>query len=79
MERKGEAPVFVKVEDYKDVIDIIELLRSKINEAKETLGNLKEMKNQEDSELERWNATLHEIERKIDNIDKTLLDPQGAW
>ena len=74
-----EAPVFVKIEDYKDILDILELIKNKLNEAKETLGNLNELKNEEDSELELWRSTLNDIERKVENIDRTLLEPEGAW
>lgn len=78
-EKSGEAPVFVKIDDYKDILDILELIKNKLNEARETLGNLNELKNEEDSELELWKSTLNEIERKVENIDRTLLEPEGAW
>jgi predicted nuclease with TOPRIM domain len=78
-EKTGGANVFVKIDEYKDILDILELIKNKLNEAKETLGNLNELKNEEDSELELWNSTLSEIERKVENIDRSLLEPEGAW
>ncbi len=78
-EKSGEAPIFVKIEDYKDILDVLELIRNKLQDARETLGNLNELKNEEDSELELWKTTLHEIERKVDNIDRTLLEPEHTW
>ena len=77
--KSGEAPVFVKIEDYKDIVDILELIKDKLNEAKATLGSLNELKNEEDSELERWKSALNDIERKVEHIDRTLLEPQEAW
>lgn len=79
MERTGEAPVFVKINEYKDILDILELIKTKLNEARETLGNLNELKNEEDAELEIWRTSLDEIERKVENIDRTLLEPEGTW
>lgn len=79
MERTGEAPVFVKINEYKDILDILELIKTKLNEARETLGNLNELKNEEDAELEIWRTSLDEIERKVENIDRTLLEPEGSW
>ena len=50
-----------------------------MNEAKETVGNLNELKNEEDSELELWQSTMQEIERKIENIDRVLLEPESSF
>ncbi|MBS3102713.1 hypothetical protein J4458_04685 [Candidatus Woesearchaeota archaeon] len=79
MKEKSGAPVFVRLEEYKDVIGMLELIKNKLNEAKETLGNLNELKNEEDSELELWQSTMQEIERKIENIDRVLLEPESSF
>jgi len=71
-----QMPVFVKIEDYKDVIDVIDLIRAKIDETKETLLKINELKNQEDAELEHWKNELDDIENKMNYIDKSLFDPQ---
>lgn len=72
-----DAPVFVKIDEYKDVLDITGMVRNKLDEAKSTLGKINELKNQEDSELESWSKALNEIERKIDFIDKALFEPES--
>jgi uncharacterized protein YfkK (UPF0435 family) len=72
-----QAPVFVKIEDYKDVLDILDLVKNKVNEAKRSLHEINEMKNQEDSELAIWSRELDEIERKVEFIDNTLLEPEN--
>jgi len=73
---KEEASVFVKVEDYKDVLDILDLIKDKLGQAKKALGDINELKNEEDSELDLWGSTLNEIERKVHNIDMVLLEPE---
>lgn len=67
------AKVFIKIEDYKDVVDIIGLIKEKIDESKSILGRLEELKNQEDSELDMWNATLENIKNRVDSIDEALF------
>lgn len=67
------AKVFIKIDDYKDVVDIIGLIKEKIDESKAILGRLEELKSQEDSELELWNATLENIKNKVDSIDEALF------
>ena len=70
------AQVFVKISEYKDILDILELIKNRMHEAKVTLGNLNELKKEEDSELEMWNSTINELEKKIENIDSSLLEPE---
>ena len=70
-------PVFVRIEDYKDILDVINMIKNKISEAKETLGKINELKNEEDAELELWQTGIEEIERKAEFIDKTLFEPSS--
>ena len=75
---KGEAPVFVKIEDYKDILGILDLVKDKLSEAKRTLADINEVKNDENSELELWGSTLNEIEKKLENINSTLFGPEST-
>jgi len=70
-----EAQVFVKINNYKDVLRTVGLIKNKLNEAKNTLEKVKDLKQQEDSELEGWDAKLVEIENKITGIDTILFEP----
>ena len=72
-----KTPVFVKIEDYKDVLDIMNLIRNKIEDAKKTIQEINMLKNQEDSELELWHNELEDIERKVDFMDRTMFEPEG--
>jgi predicted nuclease with TOPRIM domain len=74
-----EPPVFVKIDEYKDILDILEMIKGKLEEAKNTLADINEMKNDEDAELEMWSSTLNEIEKNIENIDRTLFEPENTW
>ena len=70
-------PVFVKIDDYKDVLDVVELLKGKVREAKEIQEKINTLKNEEDVELEIWRNNLEELERKIHYIDTTLFEPSN--
>lgn len=78
MVRTG-APVFVKIDDYKDILDVLDLIKDKLAEAKRTLADLNELKNDEDAELELWSSTLNEIENKLDDIDRSLFEPESTY
>ena len=73
------ARVFVKIEDYKSTLNLLDTLKDKVEDAKKSLDQIKELKDSEDSELESWNATLDDIEKKLDAIDKTLFKPESNW
>jgi len=73
MQSRG-SQIFVKIEEYRDVLDILNLTKEKINEAKETLNTILRLKEQEDTEIENWQNEIEEVEKKISHIDKTLFE-----
>lgn len=69
-------PIFVKIEEYKDVIDIIKVLKQKIRETKETINQINKLKNEEDAEIELWTKNLEDATSNIDYIDSLLFEPK---
>ncbi len=69
------APVFIKIEDYKEVLDVIDVIKAKINKSKALLEQVNEIKAEEDEQLIEWKTILDNISDKIYFIDKTLFDP----
>jgi len=72
----NEMPVFVKIDEYKDVLEVIELMRNKIEQAKDILSRINELKNEEDAEIESWKMGLADIEQKVEDIDNSLMQPE---
>ena len=73
-EKKAE--VFIKIQEYKEVLDVMELLHHKVKQARVVLRKINELKSQEDAELMEWNNAIDEVERKIQQIDRSLLEPE---
>ena len=71
-----QMPVFVKIDEYNEVLNVVRLIRRKLDEAKETLAKINELKNEEDHQVEMWQAALGEIEKKIDFMDHSLNEPE---
>lgn len=69
-------PVFVKIDEYDNVLNLVKTVRKKIDEAKETLLKINDLKNEEDHQLEMWQTALGEIEKKVDFIDHSLNEPE---
>jgi phage host-nuclease inhibitor protein Gam len=69
------APVFVKIDEYKDIADIMTLMREKLRQAKFLLDKIAELKAQEDAELATWAKELEDVEERVGNVDKALSEP----
>ncbi|MBI2658089.1 hypothetical protein HYX08_05345 [Candidatus Woesearchaeota archaeon] len=78
-EQKTGAPVFVKVDEYKEILDVLDMIKDKIKEIRGTLGSINSLRNEEDAELAMWNNTINEIEKKIEGIDRIMFEPEQAW
>ena len=77
-ERTG-APVFVKVDEYKEILDVLDMIKGKVKEIRGTLGSINELRNEEDAELAMWNTTINEIEKKIEGINRIMFEPEQTW
>lgn len=73
MDRKT-APVFVKVNDYKEILDILDVMKQKIKTAQDTVDKIKELKMQEDAEIKEWEKNLGEVSKRVAFIDKTFFE-----
>ena len=72
-----EKAVFVRIDEYKEVIDLFEKLKGKLAKAKDTLGKVVELKREEQTEIDLWNNSVAEIEKKLAYIDKVLSEAEG--
>ena len=69
-------PLFVKIEDYHEVLTLISTLRDKIGDAKQNIDKIHSLKNDEDTELAHWGQSLEEIAKKIEVISQHLNEPE---
>ena len=71
-----KAPVFVKINDYKDIVDILSLIKERIGHARLLLDKVNEFKRQEEAELDAWSNEIEEVAVRINEVDKILLKPE---
>jgi len=71
-----KAPVFVKVNDYEEVLNLLENVKRKVRESRDVLIKLNELKAEEDRELLAWNESIDEINARIAQIDRNLSGQQ---
>ena len=70
------ADLFIKIDEYKDILDIINLIQQKIRHSRELLNKIEELKAQEDTQIDEWRAAIDEVDKKMNFIDKVLLEPE---
>ena len=79
MDKRSGMPVFVKVDEYKDILEVLDMIKGKLKEIRDTLGNINALRNEEDAELTMWNNAIDDIEKKVDGIDKIMFEPEQMW
>ena len=70
----GHAPIFVKINEYEDVLSTLDGVKKKIKEARDILVKLNELKAEEDKELLAWSENLDDIAARVSQVDRTLLN-----
>ncbi len=73
---KKDMVVYVKLDDYNDIMDIVRLIKGRLKEARFLLGKISDLKKEEEAEIEGWASELDSVEEKLDIIDKTLAEPE---
>jgi hypothetical protein len=67
-------PVFVKINDYKEILDIVDVMKQKLKETTQTLDKIKQLKSDEDKELQEWEKNVTEISRRLAFIDSAFFE-----
>lgn len=70
------ADLFIKIDEYKDILDIINLVQQKIRHSRELLNKIEELKAQEDSQIQEWKMAIDDVDKKMIFIDQVLLEPE---
>jgi len=66
--------IFVKIEDYNEVLNIVKIVKDKIAKAKETIVNINELKAMEDEEIKQWSANLDTVSKNIIGIEESISE-----
>ena len=74
IEKMGAPPVFVKIDTYKEILDIVDAMKQKVKEANASLASIKQLKSEEDQELKEWERNLDEVTKRLVFIDRAFFD-----
>jgi len=70
--------VFIKIKKYKDIVQTIENMQTKIDELKNTLDKISQIKTKEAEIIEGWNALLQEAQEKVTDVESKLTTPDES-
>ena len=71
-----KAPLFVKMENYVEMTNMMLEIKAKIEDAKESLKKLDEIKQREHEEVKKWTLELVNAERALNKINEQLPKPE---
>lgn len=69
-----ERPVFVKIKQYREAMESIEMLKQKLREIEFILEKLGEIRNHEQEELKNCQENVNKIKEKLIEVDKKLFE-----
>ena len=69
-------PLFVKLENYDEVISTMDAIKAKIEAAKALLDDISNLKTEEDAHIAKWKEQLSVAEDRVNEIDKSLSKPE---
>ena len=72
--REPEKSVFVKMERYKEVIDMVNQIKERLNDVDGILVELNKIRRDEDKELDAWYQDLERIKGQLLALDKRLFE-----
>ncbi|MBU1202138.1 MAG: hypothetical protein KJ583_05760 [Nanoarchaeota archaeon] len=70
--------IFVKIEEYNKVLEIVKVVKEKIAKAEDIISKVSELKAQEDEELKLWNKNLETVKEKVKDIEKELSEVKNG-
>ncbi|MBI2545622.1 hypothetical protein HYV81_00390 [Candidatus Woesearchaeota archaeon] len=71
---KKDVPVFVKIDEYRNILENINTIRNKIKESDYVVEALGDLRTKVEAEFEKWREDLEEMQRKLLYIDKVVFE-----
>ena len=65
-------PIYVKIDQYKQVEDALAQIKGKIGEARATLQKINDLRDQEIQDLKEKENKIKEIEEKIEIVKSSM-------
>ncbi|MDD9953514.1 MAG: hypothetical protein OXR66_04195 [Candidatus Woesearchaeota archaeon] len=61
-------PIYVKVDQYKELLQVLKTVDTKLNNVNKTIEIINSLKAKEDDEIRKWNENLEDIHSRLQRI-----------
>jgi Sec7-like guanine-nucleotide exchange factor len=65
-------PVFVKIDKYKEILSIVDVINKKVVSVKQLLADLEQLRAKEEEEVRLWEKNMDEITSKLGSMQEEL-------
>lgn len=69
-----KSSVFVRIDRYREISDMLSEIRSKLDGARQDLKKIRDLKIQEDAELKDWQNELDTADHKLAEISRAMTE-----
>ncbi len=74
---KSNEPIYIRLDKFKSTIESFEDIKEKVEDIEKLLIKIKDIREQEDKELNEWELEIQMIKTRIDTVDKNIFDKLG--
>jgi hypothetical protein len=67
-------PIYVKVDKYKELLEILKTINTKLQTVDRTITKINELKAQEDTQIQSWNDNLADIKARLEKINQAFYE-----
>ncbi|MFH1591221.1 MAG: hypothetical protein ABIC95_04815 [archaeon] len=70
----NNGPFFVKIDEFKNIVDTLKQMKSKVDEANKLLDQLSELKTKEEAAIDEWKQQLDDVSRRVEAVEGNLFE-----
>jgi hypothetical protein len=74
MRHSSDKPLFIKIDEYKESLRHLEMLKNKIEEIEDYMARLESIKAAEDDELAKCKTNVSEMKKSLMDVDRRLFE-----
>ena len=67
-------PLFIKIDKYEDAVMVLNSIRDKLEDASRVISDLRQIRKDEDEQLDEWSEHIRAIKEKLMSVDSMLFE-----
>jgi vacuolar-type H+-ATPase subunit I/STV1 len=67
-------PIYVKVDKYKELVEVLKAINTKLGQVDKTIEKINALKVQEDEQLRAWSENLADVKSRLEKINQSFYE-----